>query len=111
MIELEFFFFSVGTVFLLTGSWMRFFPPKKINGLYGYRTTRSMRTQEAWDFAQRMSANWMLGLSGIFGVLSLLFWLIGALPEWIMGFGLATMVVMLIVMFWRIERALKRNFS
>jgi len=50
-------------------------------------------------------------LSGIFGVLSLLFWLIGALPEWIMGFGLAAMVVMLIVMFWRIERALKRNFS
>jgi hypothetical protein len=58
-----------------------------------------------------MSANWMLGLSGIFGVLSLLFWLIGALPEWIMAFGLAAMVVMLIVMFWRIERALKRNFS
>lgn len=28
-------------------------PPKRINGVYGYRTKRSMRTQETWDFAHR----------------------------------------------------------
>ena len=40
------------------------YPPKKINGLYGYRTTRSRKSQEAWDFAQRYSAKLMtvLGL-------------------------------------------------
>ncbi|MBX2955616.1 MAG: SdpI family protein [Cyclobacteriaceae bacterium] len=27
------------------------FPPKKINPVYGYRTPRSMRSQEAWDCA------------------------------------------------------------
>ncbi|MBX2944711.1 MAG: SdpI family protein [Cyclobacteriaceae bacterium] len=27
------------------------FPPKKINHIYGYRTPRSMRSQEAWDCA------------------------------------------------------------
>ncbi len=26
-------------------------PPRKINGVYGYRTARSMASQEAWDFA------------------------------------------------------------
>ena len=26
-------------------------PPKEINGVYGYRTARSMASQEAWDFA------------------------------------------------------------
>lgn len=26
-------------------------PPRKINGAYGYRTARSMASQEAWDFA------------------------------------------------------------
>ena len=26
-------------------------PPKEINGIYGYRTTRSMASKEAWDFA------------------------------------------------------------
>ena len=26
-------------------------PPKKINSYYGYRTRRSVRSQETWDFA------------------------------------------------------------
>lgn len=32
------------------------FPPKKINSFYGYRTPRSMRSQEAWDFANKYSS-------------------------------------------------------
>jgi uncharacterized membrane protein len=28
------------------------FPPKKINTFYGYRTSRSMKSQERWNFAQ-----------------------------------------------------------
>lgn len=28
-------------------------PPEDINKLYGYRTRRSMKDQQAWDFAQR----------------------------------------------------------
>ena len=43
------------------------YPPKKINGLYGYRTTRSRKSQEAWDFAQRYSAK----LLTIFGFAAL----------------------------------------
>ena len=43
-------------------------PPKKINGLYGYRTTRSCKSQEAWDFAQRYSAKLMT----IFGLAALI---------------------------------------
>ena len=35
----------VGAVFLKR-------PPKRVNGFYGYRTQRSMSSQEAWDFAQ-----------------------------------------------------------
>ena len=40
-------------------------PPKKINMTYGYRTTRSMKSQSAWDFAQKYSAKWMNGLGGM----------------------------------------------
>ena len=32
-------------------------PPKRINGIYGYRTKRSMKTQETWDFAHRYLGN------------------------------------------------------
>ena len=47
----------VGIVF-----WMC--PPRQINEFYGYRTTRSRKSQEAWDFAQKYSAKMMtvLGL-------------------------------------------------
>ena len=54
-------FTVVGVVF-----WM--YPLKKINGLYGYRTTRSCKSQEAWDFAQRYSAKLMT----IFGLAALI---------------------------------------
>lgn len=36
------------------------YPPKTINHVYGYRTNRSMRSQPAWDEAQRFSSRWML---------------------------------------------------
>ena len=29
-------------------------PPRRINMIYGYRTTRSMASQEAWDAAHRI---------------------------------------------------------
>lgn len=35
-------------------------PPKKINHLYGYRTKRSMSSQEKWDFAQQYSSHEMI---------------------------------------------------
>ena len=43
-------------------------PPKKINEFYGYRTTRSRKSQKAWDFAQRYSAKLMT----IFGLAALI---------------------------------------
>ena len=41
------------------------FPPKKINHLYGYRTPRSMRSQEAWDFANRFSGRALVIVSAL----------------------------------------------
>lgn len=47
----------VGGLFLAAGILYRFFPPKKINSLYGYRTLRSMKNQKTWNFAQRSSSS------------------------------------------------------
>ena len=51
-------------IFLVVGVVFWMYPPKKINEFYGYRTTRSRKSQEAWDFAQKYSAKMMtvLGL-------------------------------------------------
>lgn len=41
----------------------RKFQPKEINGLIGYRTARSMRSQAAWDFANHYSAQFLFRCS------------------------------------------------
>lgn len=38
---------------IITGLVFRSSPPKKINLLVGYRTKRSMESQEAWNLAQK----------------------------------------------------------
>jgi uncharacterized membrane protein len=48
---------SIGPLMLILSYLYKRFPPKKINHLYGYRTPRSMRSQEAWDCANLYSAN------------------------------------------------------
>lgn len=45
----------IGVITLLAGIALRFFPAKKRNAIYGYRTRRSFHSQESWDFAQRYS--------------------------------------------------------
>jgi len=44
-----------GLIFMLTVWVTRVWPPKKINMLYGYRTKRSMKSVENWEFAQAYS--------------------------------------------------------
>ncbi|WP_435577458.1 SdpI family protein [Gilvibacter sp.] len=49
---------------MLLVSWLFMkYPPKKINSLYGYRTNKSMKSQEAWDFANRYSSGLMLRIT------------------------------------------------
>ena len=59
----------LGSIFCLVGLIMFFLPPKKINPLYGYRTPRSMKSQERWDFAQGYSAKLLIA-SGVIMLLS-----------------------------------------
>src|SRR5690606_10507339 len=60
----------VGIVFVAVGIFMYLFPLKKINGLYGYRTSSSMESQEKWDFAQKYSAKVMMAIGLFLVVLS-----------------------------------------
>ena len=79
--------------------WM--YPPKKINGFYGYRTTRSRKSQEAWDFAQRYSAKMMtmLGLVAL-AVASIAHWLRSRLclnSEYVMLYDLGITLLLTII--------------
>jgi uncharacterized membrane protein len=46
--------------FSIAGLVLYLFPPKKINGIYGYRTPRSIKNQSNWDYAQKLGGKFML---------------------------------------------------
>ena len=82
--------------------WM--YPPKKINEFYGYRTTRSRKSQEAWDFAQRYSAKLMTVLGFVaLAVASIAHWLRSRLclnSEYVILYDIgitAVLVVMVVI--------------
>ena len=99
--------FLVGLAFSIAAFITMKFPPKKINGIYGYRTSSSMKSQENWDIAQRYSSQLMLkqGL-GMLAIGGLLF----ALPipdEMSAVISIALLVVSVIVLFVQTEKKLK----
>lgn len=101
---------------LLAGEWMVRRPPRKINGLVGYRTRRSMASREAWIFAQeycgrlwRKLGAWALGISA--GI-CLIFSRCGERAlTWGMLALEALQLAAVIGSIFPVERALKRNFD
>lgn len=103
--------FVVGVVFIITGVILRLFPPKSINGWYGYRTPTSMKSQQHWDFAQRYSAKKLI----VGGFVLLLIAAIGlylpALNEVLsITIGIGSMFVVSIWLIVKTEKALKKRF-
>ena len=99
--------FLVGLVFSLAAFISIKFPPKKINGIYGYRTSRSMKSQENWDTAQRYSSRLMLKqglvMLAIAGLLNVL-----PLPEEVAAIiSVALLILSVIVLFVQTEKKLK----
>lgn len=85
-------------------------PPKKINKIYGYRTPRSMKSQEAWDYANKYSA-FLMCMIGIFtSAVQVLAYLLYDQVTAIMAGG-AVLVVCLIAMMIYMEIQLKEKFD
>ena len=60
---LQIFNIVIAIIVLVIPLIMIYYPPKSINGLYGYRTLRSMENQKNWDLAQEYSAKLLLKFS------------------------------------------------
>ena len=47
-------------IMILVGMLLKFKPPAKINWVLGYRSSRSMKSQKAWDYAnKRIGGLWL----------------------------------------------------
>ena len=92
-------------------------PPSKINGWYGYRTSRSMKNQDTWDFAQSYIGmvwwkwGWALVPLAVVGqALTLLCPTVESMCYWSLVPTTAETVV-LMASIVPVERALKQNFD
>ena len=100
----------IGPVILGIAIFFRIHPPAEINHSYGYRTATSMRSQEAWDEAQRYSANVMI----IAGVAIVLYQVISSVTMR-PGLSLATSAIVLLLALFAVlpitEAHLKSTFD
>lgn len=91
-------------------------PPRTINWLYGYRTRRSMKNQETWDYAHCYCGRLWYRCGGAMLVLSI----IGMLPVYqksvpvigmVSGIICIVQCFVLVAAIFPTERALKRKFG
>ena len=92
-------------------------PPREINSIYGYRTSRSMKNQDTWDFAHEycgrlwVKAGWALVPLAVVGqALTLLSLTVDSMCLWSLVPTTAETVVLAATII-PVERALKRNFD
>src|SRR5690554_6492439 len=100
-----------GLIFMLAGFIMLKFPPKKINSLYGYRTSSSMKNQERWDFSQKHSAIEMIKLAAILTLSSIIGLIYNPDGKLGMFLGLGLMILMVVLLLIRVEQAIKNKFG
>ena len=99
-----------GLIFLLAGYIQQRFPPKKINHLYGYRTSTSMKSQESWDFAQAFSAKKMMRIGAYCIGLGILSYFIDIQLLWSTGIALTIVTIGPLFMLLQVESELKKRF-
>ena len=103
-------------ILMIVGAVFHKSPPKKSNGVYGYRTTRSRKNQDTWDFSQKYAGElfWKIGWISVFVsvVECIVLWF---LPELGQGILISIVLVMemaaLFVVIGMVEKKLKETFD
>ena len=100
-----------GLTFVIAGIIMIIIPPKKINSLYGYRTSSSMKSQERWDFSQKYAAQVLVKFGAILTLSSILGLVYDFSENISTIMGLGFMLIAVIFLILKIEKAIKIRFG
>ena len=100
----------VGGILTLVGFITYLYPPKKINYFYGYRTSRSMKSQESWDFAQKYSSKLSCFLGITMVAIGFLLKTIDIEKPYGLVIALLFMLMIFIILLFKTENALKKHF-
>lgn len=85
-----------------------FFPPKKINVLYGYRTNKTMQNKDIWQFANSFFAKQFVVYATISFVFAIVLVYLKPIVSWQ---PMALMLLSLAVSVIKTEQALGKNFD
>lgn len=85
-----------------------FFPPKKINALYGYRTNRSILNEDIWEFANTFFTKQLLLYATLSLVAALILAMISAEITWQ---PMTLMLLSLAVSVIKTEQSLNATFD
>lgn len=100
------FIFSI--TFIVVGVILKIVPPKSSNPFYGYKTPRSMKSKEHWDFAQVLASKRSIQV----GVLLLFFSFSRMLTDTITSSQqIIGVFIILLLFFLVIELELKNKFK
>lgn len=97
-----------GVLFLISIIFWKF-PPKKINGLYGYRTPKAMQNEDIWQFANATFNLVFLKYSGISFLAALL--LTSISTEQLTWQPMVFVALSILVSLIKTERAINENFD
>lgn len=103
--------FFIGLLFVVSGFVLYKFPPKKINSLYGYRTSGSMKSQERWDFSQIYSAKLLMRYGDILMICSALSFVSLFSARLKVIIGLVLVMGLVIVLVLKVEKKLHEEFD
>ncbi|HKK39876.1 MAG TPA: SdpI family protein [Cryomorphaceae bacterium] len=99
-------------LFIIAGLILVYTPPKKINYLYGYRSKRSMRNQETWDYAQPRAGKRLIYLGLAYLCTSLIDVVVPNISDWSgAAMSLGLLLIGVFVLFRKMENDLKERFG
>jgi uncharacterized membrane protein len=95
---------------------MRKYPPKKINGVYGYRTSKSMKSYETWNFAHEFCGRIWVRVGLVMLFVSLLIFFIAMrykedILDWVILLVIVLQTVILSISIIPVEKALGDLFD
>lgn len=86
------------------------FPPRKINPIYGYRTRASMRSDDAWKFAQKLCGRRFILLAIGSALVAIAVWLFELSEPWSAFIMLSSLIGGFVYMFKSVEKRLAKRF-
>lgn len=99
------------TIILIVALIWKFYPPKEINSLYGYRTSMSMKNKETWKFANMYASMWLVRTSALLFMIAIFLYSWPVDVAMIEVYMLAPVLFALVLVIVRTENYLGKMFD